>query len=118
DYDFDVAELRRFVWDVGTSVAWNRFSVDVGVGGPKFDEGIQWTPSTARAVSGMSGPLVDETITAQENNRLAPNFLDFLVGVKVRRSNSSVLSGAVNVPVNDEGLRPIAVGTVGFEYYF
>jgi hypothetical protein len=29
-----------------------------------------------------------------------------------------VISGSVNVPLNSEGIRPAAVGTLAFEAYF
>jgi hypothetical protein len=38
--------------------------------------------------------------------------------VKFAVSNHVVLSGVVNVPLNDEGFRADAVGTIGAEYYF
>ena len=49
DWDFEVAELRRFVWNVGASIPTRRFNVDFGVGGSEFDVPIRWTPSRAEA---------------------------------------------------------------------
>ena len=40
------------------------------------------------------------------------------VQLKFAVTDKVVLSGTVNVPVNDEGFRADAVGTVAAEYYF
>ena len=74
-----------------------------------------WTPAIA--------PFVDRngnrgTIQALGDNRLGSNFIDALGGVKVRLSDRSVISGAVNVPLNNEGFRAAAVGTLAVELYF
>jgi hypothetical protein len=115
DYDFDTNALRRFVWNGGTSIAITGATFDFGVGGSTFNEGIKWTPTTApyTDLAGNSG-----TIQALASNRLGRNFLDALGGVKVRVANKTVLSGSVNVPLNNEGFRAAAVGTVAVEQYF
>jgi hypothetical protein len=122
DFDFDTDELRRFVWNTGVSVPLPRVTFDIGVGGSKFNQGIKWTPSSA--------PFVDaggnkRTISALGNNgigrpdnRLGSNFIDALGGIKVRVAESTVISGAVNVPLNNEGFRAAAVGTLAVEQYF
>jgi outer membrane putative beta-barrel porin/alpha-amylase len=115
-YDFEVDELRRIVWNFGPSLALNGATFDVGVSGSKFNSGIAWTPASAsfRAFDGS-------TLTLQQaagSNRLGSNFIDALVGVKVRLGEKSVLSGSVNVPLNNEGFRAPAVGTVAGELYF
>jgi len=56
-------------------------------------------------------------VTPVESNRLGDNFVDFLAGLKIRLGEKSVLFGAVSVPVNEEGVRPAAVGTVAIEIY-
>lgn len=120
DYDFDVDELRRFVWNIGGSFPltdWAMF--DLGMGGSVFNSGIRWTPKRALGVSGLQGPTtVDTTITAQEDTTLGTNFVDFLGGIRFLVSRNVVLTGAVNVPVNSDGLRPAAVGTGAVEVYF
>lgn len=110
DYDFSDAELRRFTWNVGGSLALKVVTFDAGVGGSLFDEGIEWTPSRI-VVPGGSGI----TLTALGDNRLGNNYVDFLGGVKFRLAERWVLGGAVNVPINDEGFRADAVGTVALE---
>ena len=57
-------------------------------------------------------------LTALGDNRLGSNFVDLLGGIKVRVAENSVLAGAVNVPLNDEGFRATAVGTLALEQYF
>ena len=47
EYDFDVDELSRFVWNAGLSVPIVNATFDLGVGGSLFDESIKWTPVTA-----------------------------------------------------------------------
>ncbi len=115
DYDFDNNELRRFVWNGGGSYAISGATFDAGVGGSTFNEGIKWTPTVApfTAPNGSTG-----TIQALQSNRFGRTFIDFLGGVKVRVANKTVLSGSVNVPLNNEGFRAAAVGTVAVEQYF
>lgn len=113
DYDVDSAELRRFVWNVGATIPANRFSFDLGVGGSQYAKGLQWTPDTAE------GHLNDQIIvfTAEEDNQLGTTFVDFLAGAKVRLTDSLVLSGAVAVPLTDDGFRPAALGTIAVEMH-
>lgn len=115
DYDFDKNELRRFVWNGGTSVAITGATFDFGVGGSTFNEGIQWTPATAPFTDPAGQPA---TIEALGSTRLGRTFIDALGGVKVRVANKTVLSGSVNVPLNNDGFRAAAVGTLAVEQYF
>lgn len=114
DYDFDHNELRRFVWNGGGSYAISGATFDAGVGGSTFNEGIKWTPTVAPFTNGAQ----TGTIQALQSNRFGRTFVDFLGGVKVRVANKTVLSGSVNVPLNNEGFRAAAVGTVAVEQYF
>ena len=114
DLDFETDELRRLVWDAGISVPFERVSFDVGLGGSKFNQGIEWTPSSA--------PFVDTTghhgtIAALGDNRLGDNFIDFLGGFKFELSKGVLLAGAISVPVNNEGFRAAALGTLAIELY-
>ncbi len=116
DFDFDREELRRFVWNVGASIPFgSRATIDFGIGGSEFDQGIKWTPDETGFVGpeGQSG-----TLTAMGDNELTDSFIDFLSGVKLRLGENSVLAGAVNVPLNGEGFRADAVGTLALEFYF
>ena len=109
DYDFTYDELRSFVWTAGTSIASAQASVDFGLGGSEFNQGIKWTPSTASFPSG--------TLSALDRNRLGTSFIDFLFGIKMRVAEKTVLSGAVNTAVNNEGFRAAAIGTLALEVY-
>ena len=115
EYDFDESVLRRLVWNVGPSMPFECFEFDVGVGGSKYDTPIQWTPAVARGAANAVVP--ESTITALANNQLGDNFIDFIGGLKVRLADRWVLSGAVNVPLNNEGVRPAALGTLALEYH-
>jgi hypothetical protein len=117
DYDFDVDELRRFVWDAGVSFPLAVGTFDLGMGGSTYDAPIEWTPSRARA-SIFPGEPTDITVTAIGDNQTGTNYVDFLAGAKVRLSEAFILSGGVNVPVTDEGLQPIVGGTLALEFYF
>jgi len=117
DYDFDRATLRRFTWSTGLSVPITspQSEFDLGMGGSVFNGGIQWTPTRAPILDQDGRPI--GSIRALGDTRLGNNFVDFLAGMKFRVSERSVVSGAVNVPVNNDGLRAAVVGTVAFEYY-
>ena len=117
DHDTDFAQLRRFVWNTGASYALPGFTVDAGVGGSKFTKGIEWTPSKFTQPPGqeVNVPL---QFTALGDNTLGTNYVDFLLGLKGQITDSTVISGSVNVPLNNEGIRPAAVGTIAFEAYF
>jgi len=117
DHDFDVSQLRRFVWDAGVSFPLAVGTFDVGVGGSKYEAPIAWTPSQARA-SVIPGEPSDISVTAVGDNHTGTNYVDFLAGAKVRLSEVVILSGAVNVPVNNQGLQPIVGGTIALEAYF
>jgi hypothetical protein len=117
DYDFDVAELRRFVWNLGASAQLPSVTMDAGFGGSVYDQGIEWTPAVA---AGPSNPIFPDgsTLVAESDNRLGTNLLDFLVGFKLRVAHNTLLSATAVVPLNDEGARPDAIGTAAIETYF
>jgi hypothetical protein len=115
DYDFDHDELRRFTWDTGASIPGENISFDFGMGGSKFNQGIQWTPTVAKGARVQVFPAT--TATALGDTRLGDNFVDFLAGFKVRITEQLVVSGAVSVPVTNDGFRAAAVGTLALEFY-
>src|SRR5262249_13811959 len=116
DYDMNHDELRRFTWNTGVSIPiGNRALFDLGVGGSRFNSGITWTPTTTSVHAFDGSPL---SVNALGDNHLGSNFVDFLGGVKLRIAEATVLAGAVNVPVNNEGYRATAVGTLAVERYF
>jgi hypothetical protein len=116
EYDFDVSQLRRFAWDVGISLPFAAATFDLGVGGSLYDTPITWTPARqTTTVPGLPGTV---TVTALGDNQLGTNYVSFLAGAKVALTEALVLTGAVNVPVTDPGLQPVALGTVALEVYF
>jgi hypothetical protein len=117
DYDFDVDQLRRFVWDVGLSFPLAFGTFDAGVGGSTYDAPIDWTPSQYRE-SIIPGEPTNITVSAIGDNQTGTNYVDFLAGAKVALSDAIILSGGVNVPVTDEGLQPVVGGTIALELYF
>lgn len=120
DYDFSESDLTRFAWTTGASFPIDRFTFDVGVGGSEYDTAIRWTPAAARGEPDLQNdpPIPGSTLSVLGNNQLGDNFIDVLGGIKVRLWDRLVLEGAVSVPVNDEGFRPAALGTIALEYYF
>ena len=124
DYDFDIDELRRFVWNAGFSVPLVNWTFDLGVGGSKFNSSIKWTPATTAGTGPAVPPQFPNGLPAiltaldPSATELGTNFVDFLFGMKVRLFEGGVLSGAVSVPVTSDGFRADAIGTVAFEYYF
>ena len=88
---------------------------DLGAGGSKFNHKIVWSPQ-GTGFGNTGSPLL--SFAPVEDNRLGDNFVDLLAGVKVKLKEKSVLVGAVRVPVNNEGVRPTAVGTLAVELYF
>jgi hypothetical protein len=99
-----------------------RFSVDLGFGGSEFDEQIEWTPKTvtgARQLNDDGSVRVPLIIgTRQQSAGIGASFVDLLAGAKFRVLEKTVLSGSLSVPLNNDGLRPDAVGTVAVEQYF
>jgi hypothetical protein len=116
DCDFDNNELRRFVWNVGASIALGGETFDAGIGGSKYNQGIEWTPTIVKGAGTLNFP--PSTGVALGNNTLGDSFVDFLAGIKFRITDNWVISGTVDVPVNDQGFRPAAAGTLAVEYYF
>jgi hypothetical protein len=113
DYDFERAELRRAVWSVGPALAANRFSLDLGVAGSIFDVPLRWTPDIARGAA--DPPFPATRAVAVGDNSVGDLFVDLLLVAKFRLRENLVLSGAVSIPVNDEGFRPAALGSIGIE---
>jgi len=117
EYDFSEAELRQFVWSTGAAVPlrdWLTF--DLGIGGSVFDTPLEWTPDVAHGAPDADFPATTATVLG--DNTLGDTFVDFLGGIKFRVAENTIISGAVDVPLNDQGFRPVAFGTVAVEQYF
>lgn len=117
DYDFQVGELRRFVWNTGVSVPLSIVTLDAGMGGSLYDDAIRWTPVVASGVNADGAPIT-ATAVNPSSTQLGTNYVAFLFGVKVRLLKGTVLAGAVSVPVTNEGFQAAAIGTLALEYYF
>ena len=113
EYDFDVSELRRFIWNVGASYEVERFSIDAGFGGSQYNEGIEWAP---KGGAFREGGLTFETSTTSSVTT-ATTSAAFLFGIKAEVLPNLFLLGAVNVPVTHDSFEPVAIGTWGVEYY-
>lgn len=114
DYDFDNAELRQFMWSIGGALTSERAEIDLGIGGSEFEAPVQWTPTHITAVSGSTGL----TGQALEDNTAGDRFVDVLLGLKLRLTDSTVIAGAVTIPVVNGEFQPDVLGTVAFEYDF
>jgi len=121
--DFSESTLRGLMWNVGTSVPIQSFVADFGFGGSLYNSAINWTPKQATGTftqTQMGGVTNVSTIamTALGDTSLGDNYVDFLLGLKYHLLEQVVVTGGVNVPINDQGFRPAAAGTVACEVYF
>jgi hypothetical protein len=115
DYDFDISELRRFVWNVGGSWATTALSVDLGIGGSLYQEGIDLFLDGGR----LATELGDLSITGIDDDfKLQTNLIDVVVGVKIRIVDNAFLSGVATIPVVDVDFRPEAIGTISGQVIF
>jgi hypothetical protein len=114
DYDFDGAELRQFMWSIGGAWTSERAEIDLGVGGSEFEAPVQWTPTHIAAVSTGAGV----TGQALEDNTAGDRFVNVLLGLKLRLTDSTVIAGALTVPVLNGEFQPDVLETVAFEYDF
>lgn len=121
DYDFDVAELRRFEWRAGASAAFKSVTIDAGVAGATYAAETKWT-SQSGTIPLMPG---NPQLTANVDYRALGNAnsgggttVDFLAGTRIEVVDGAMITGSVSVALDDSGLRADAVGTLAFEYYF
>jgi hypothetical protein len=113
EYDTEFAELRRALWDVGLSWGFEAGSLDLGFGGSKYDEPIQWTPREIE----VEGSDVRFQVLDGEQITLGTTFVDFKLGAKLRLTDALSLVGAAVVPLTEDGVQPAAFGTLGIEAY-
>ena len=116
EYDFDIAPLRRFAWDVGGALSFPGLLFDAGVGGSKYDQGISWTTRSASAP--RTGDLAPYDVHALGNTDVGTNLVDFLGGFRIQTSSRSVVGASILVPLTQDGFRPGVAGTLTGEYYF
>jgi hypothetical protein len=89
DTKFD--ELSRFVWNAGASYAFPGVTLDSGVGGSLFNQGIQWTPTKFRQPQSPPNQNVELQFTTNGDNVTGTNYVDFLFGTKVQVAENAVL---------------------------
>lgn len=122
EHDFDEVTLRRFVWNCGASMPFERFAVDLGFGGSEFTDEIEWTPETVigrRQLNDDGSVRVPQIVgTRQQDAGIGASFVDVVAGFKFRLLEKTVLGASLSAPLNDDGLRPDVVGTVALEQYF
>jgi len=115
-YDFDHSSLRCLTWNTGGSWATHRLAVDLGFGGSVFDTPIHWTPTRVR--QGPTTTFPRFTMEALGDTETGSNFVDLLLGLKLRVAEGTVIAGAVTVPIDREKFQPAALGTIAVEQYF
>ena len=75
---------------------------------PLKQHGARWSFDSSAGAEEIINRRVGE-------NELGTSYFDFLFGLKLRVHNRVILSGAVTVPIDQQGLRPVATGTVALE---
>lgn len=116
EYDFDNAELRRFTWRLGGSLASERTAFDLGLGGAEFDAPVQWTPTLIRGGQTPTSP--PSTGIALEDHTTGTSVVDVLLGIKLRLTGTVILAGGVSVPVVSPSFQPDVLGTIAGEWCF
>lgn len=117
EYDADVAQLRRIIWDAGLSIALPRSTLDLGVSGSEYNEPQSFTPKTAQSNPSTRFPQ-GLTLTALGETELGTSLIDVRLGGKVLITDDVVLSGTVVIPQSNDFFAPDVIGTLGVEYYF
>lgn len=120
DYDFDVAELRRFAWNSGVSIPFSWVAFDLGVGGSQYQRAIEWTPDSA-PVPDPGNPHITVARFAKlpgEDNELGTTFVDLLVGAKLKVASHWLVDAAVVVPLDQSPFQPDALATLAVELVF
>jgi len=118
NYDIDEASLRRFTWRMGGSVAIRQVSVDLGLGGSEYDAPIQWTPTVLHGERTATVPPF--TARALDDTTAGDSYVDVLLGMKLRVTETWILAGAVTIPVVREEFQPDpdVLWTLALERYF
>ena len=119
DYDFDTSKLQRFAWTAGLSVPFVNGTFDVGVSGSQFASAIRWTPLTTSALD-ASGREFNLSVVPQQagDTKLGTTYVDFISGLRIQLAQGVTASGAIGVPVTEDGFRPTVLATAALEFYF
>lgn len=120
EYDFSIAELRRFAWSTGASMPFSKGSIDVGVSGSIYDTPVRWTPDTA-----TGDPVGDDRfrdgllfeIDDPSTNTVDTDVVNLLLGGKFQIWDNTMLAGSLLIALTDNGIRPDVAGTLSIEVY-
>jgi len=116
---YSSAPLNRLVWNSGVSVPKRWGSFDLGIGGSRYHEAIEWTPDAADVEDSAAGRRTGRLEKlGDQGNRIHIRVLDLLLGGKLRLGPSLLLSGAINVPLLNSQFRPAAAGTLAVEFLY
>lgn len=114
EWDTESTALTRFAWSAGVSLPTEHVTIDLGMSGSVYQNGVAWSPKVLPdAEESRSLVAVDEDAV-----RLDSTFAELLIGFKVPLGSALALSGSVAVPVDGAEFRPAALGTIGVEAYF
>jgi hypothetical protein len=97
-------------------LAWERAAIDLGMGGSEYDASIHWTPSVIRSARTAEFPAtVGQAI---ESNTVGNSFVDVLLGLKLRLTETSVVAAGVSIPVVNPDFQPDVLATIALERSF
>jgi hypothetical protein len=118
EWDTESTSLTRFAWAGGVSFPTEFATVDLGVTGSRYQNGVRWGVPGYEERSVQGAFRDSATLLEGESITLDNVFVNFAFGIKVPLSDRFALSGSALVPVDDASFRPDAYGTLGFEAYF
>jgi hypothetical protein len=118
EWDTESTSLTRFAWAGGVSFPTEVATVDLGVSGSRYQNGVRWGVPSYEVNSVQGAFRSAGTLLEGESITLDSVFVNFAFGIKVPLSDRFALSGSALVPVDDASFRPDAFGTLGFEAYF
>jgi hypothetical protein len=119
-YDGRFESLRGLTWSAGLAYSQSWGTLDLGLGGSLYQEGIRWTPQGIQSFDDPEqGTVSQEYVLADgQSNELDNNFVDLRIGAKFPIGSSFALSGGVIIPIVGDDFRPDAIGSLGVEVYF
>lgn len=115
EFDFEDARLRRLSWSVGPSFSFGLGRIDIGVGGSKYEEEIQWTPNVVAGENRGGGSRLD--LVHVGDGGLGDLFWDVTIGAQLSVFDNYVVAASLLLPLNDDGARPDTLGTISVERY-
>lgn len=119
-YDGEFASLRGLNWSTGLAYSQRWGTIDAGLGGSLYQEGIRWTPEGIESFDDVEqGTSRQEyELAAGQSNELDRNFIDLRIGAKFPIGSAVALSAGAIIPIVGDDFRPDAIGSLGLEVYF